>query len=735
MRALTVTPHVAYADQASALLPQQCWEGAMPYSHGLIKSLFVFAGLASCIRSDFSERDDSGVNDMRVVEPDTGAGDLGQVLTDSSSQRDSMQGASDLTMPDAALSDLSPTPDMTVVPSCTDSVKNDSESDVDCGGTCPMKCANGQRCNSVADCGVHSLCNGGNFCVSIGCADGIKDGDETDTDCGGSTCSTCLIGGTCLHPGDCLSTHCVSMVCRECGTYSDCPMHGACVANTCRAPTCVDGITNGNESDIDCGGSCGKCGNGQGCGNVADCVSGICSAGICQIMTCSDGMLDGDETDVDCGGSCAKCVNNKNCSVAADCASGICTGHVCHAPSCSDSIKNQNETDIDCGGLCSQCALGKTCLVNPDCTTGYCSGGVCVRKLTFTSTRLQPGINPPQMVKIADVNNDGKGDLCVLVGGSVSVGLGNGDGTFQTFRSFGNQGFTTQSSLVIADLDKDGNADVIVAGNYVSNFGNVAVLLGRGDGTLQTNVTYDTPDTDTITGNVATGDFNGDHRADVAVLVNGSATIFLGNGDGTLQSAKRSVLTGNDTALAIADFNGDAFDDLAVVTDTAISGTSYPRMGVMIGRGDGTFNSVALYNAPTNLETVVTGDFNGDGKSDIAVGSAVTQDQVNLYYGNGDGTFQTSVIFSLPANSLSRAAAVGDFDSDGKPDYAAAGSFTNNVAVLLAGGPGLQLPQLFTSDIRPISIAVGDLNGDNKPDIVTASTLVVDLQILLNTTL
>ena len=141
------------------------------------------------------------------------------------------------------------------------------------------------------------------------CSDGIKNGNETGKDCGGS-CLVCVDGDGCVTGTDCKSK--------------------VCSGGTCLAPTCDDKVKNGDEADIDCGGSCpGKCDAGKGCGGAGDCKSARCMGGMCQ-PTCTDGEKDGAETDVDCGGgTCAACANGLGCMVAGDCTSGVCKVGVC----------------------------------------------------------------------------------------------------------------------------------------------------------------------------------------------------------------------------------------------------------------------------------------------------------------------------------------------------------------------------------------------------------------------
>jgi len=97
------------------------------------------------------------------------------------------------------------------------------------------------------------------------------------------------------------------------------------------AASCVDGIRNQGETDVDCGGpACEACAPGEQCEVDADCSSGVCTSATCQAPYCTDGVLNGDETDVDCGGAdCSPCPALMNCRVGADCTSGSCTDGVC----------------------------------------------------------------------------------------------------------------------------------------------------------------------------------------------------------------------------------------------------------------------------------------------------------------------------------------------------------------------------------------------------------------------
>ncbi len=146
--------------------------------------------------------------------------------------------------------------------------------------------------------------------------------------------------------------------------------------------TCGNGVRDGDESDVDCGGACAPCGVGQGCSVAADCITKKCgpSQSCVAPPQCEDGAVDGAETDVDCGGPiCAKCLDGKACSGGSDCASASCgSGNTCRRPSCSDGVRNGSETDADCGGSCpNACDVGQACRVDGDCVSFLCNGKSC----------------------------------------------------------------------------------------------------------------------------------------------------------------------------------------------------------------------------------------------------------------------------------------------------------------------------------------------------------------------
>ncbi|MEK6964446.1 MAG: hypothetical protein AABX70_08560 [Nanoarchaeota archaeon] len=203
--------------------------------------------------------------------------------------------------------------------SCTDSLKNQDETDLNCGGVKCPKCALGKSCSADADCAGNSTCMEGECATPTSCSDHVKNGKETDTDCGGSSCKKCTVGKACEANTDCFSNQCD----KE--------------SKKCKGSTggsCRDLTQNQDESDADCGGSkCQKCQVSKMCKIAEDCQSNYCLEGKCwnaPPKTCLDTVKGGDETDIDCGGAqCGPCKSGKSCRLGSDCATQICASKVC----------------------------------------------------------------------------------------------------------------------------------------------------------------------------------------------------------------------------------------------------------------------------------------------------------------------------------------------------------------------------------------------------------------------
>ena len=279
---------------------------------------------------------------------------------------------------------------------------------------------------------------------------------------------------------------------------------------------------------------------------------------------------------------------------------------------------------------------------------------------------------------------------------------------------------TDPDAIVAGDFNGDGRTDLAVA-NYGSN--DVSVLLGNGDGTFQTQVTYAVgtgPDA------IVAGDFNGDGRTDLAVANYGSndVSVLLGNGDGTFQPQVTYAVGTEPDALVAGDFNGDGRTDLAV----ANYGSN--DVSVLLGNGDGTFQPQVTYAVGTGPVALVAGDFNGDGRTDLAVANYGSND-VSVLLGNGDGTFQTQVTYAV--GSEPDALVAGDFNGDGRTDLAVANVGDNDVSVLLGNGDGTFQPQVtYAVGTEPDALVAGDFNGDGRTDLAVANYGSNDVSVLLS---
>jgi hypothetical protein len=209
----------------------------------------------------------------------------------------------------------------------------------------------------------------------------------------------------------------------------------------------------------------------------------------------------------------------------------------------------------------------------------------------------------------------------------------------------------------LADFNGDGKLDLAVASSQCAVFscpatgpGSVFILLGFGDGTFVGEQEY-AFQTQVPPVTVLSADSNGDGKPDLAAesqpfQVVSSLGVFLGNGDGTFQPEIPTSLTQSSSAIAAGDFNGDGKADLATLYPNCANNTCLPGdVVVLIGNGDGTFQSPAEYAVGLQSQSaggVAVGDFNGDGKPDLAV-SNPGANTVSILLNNGDGTFQPHV--------------------------------------------------------------------------------------------
>jgi hypothetical protein len=347
---------------------------------------------------------------------------------------------------------------------------------------------------------------------------------------------------------------------------------------------------------------------------------------------------------------------------------------------------------------------------------------------------------------VADVNGDGRPDLLVAnlcvssndCHGGMGVLLANGDGSFQPAKTF-SIGTTFAAAIAVGDVNRDGTPDVTVTGGGTCSptcLGSISILLGNGDGSFGTPQIYSS-------GNYAARDLtlddvNGDGDLDLLVA-NGSVEpnlggpgaigVLLGNGDGTFQAVQSYISGGSYlTSLATGDVNGDGkLDIVAVPTGLGV--------GVLLGNGDGTFQTSQNYDSRGFTGSAIAlADMNLDGKLDVLVsngcytGQTCYTGRVAVLLGNGDGTFQPGQNYDTTVRRLASSLAVADANGDGRPDlllvHECQGYCNSSpVIVMLGNGDGTFKSPLryYSGGKDAVSIVATDVNGDSKPDLLIAN--------------
>ncbi len=360
----------------------------------------------------------------------------------------------------------------------------------------------------------------------------------------------------------------------------------------------------------------------------------------------------------------------------------------------------------------------------------------------------------PVSVAIGDFNGDGKPDLAVANQGGNSVSIllngivpGTGIASFTLAASPGVG--AAPAAIAVGDFNGDGKPDLAVANNGSNS---VSVLLDTTPASSNTTSASFLLETSPGAGNspaaLAVADFDGDGKPDLAtanysansvsVLLNATSasTAALAFGPSAAPGAGSTPLLG-----AVGDFNGDGKPDLAVANQFGNT-VSILLNSTAPGAASASFALVASPGAGANPVAAAVGDFNGDGKPDLAVVNQGSSTVSILLNSTPPGAASAS--FTLAASpgvgSLPQSVAVGDFNGDGKPDLAVANSNGNTVSILLNSTPPGAPSASFTLAASPgvgaypISVAVGDFNGDGKPDLATADANGNSVSILLNST-
>lgn len=316
--------------------------------------------------------------------------------------------------------------------------------------------------------------------------------------------------------------------------------------------------------------------------------------------------------------------------------------------------------------------------------------------------------------------------MCALLASDVS--FGQNPASFKILTS--NAEPDNPGNIYAVDVNNDGLTDIIEDNGY-SPGSYFYVNINKGNGTFAPPVAYALPAGYSPVC-IAPGDYNNDGKVDLAVPLAGTnqIAVYLGNGNGAFQSPILSTVSlpnsdnFNDAGCAAADFNADGHIDLAA--------WGYGGLYVLQGEGNGSFNAIA-YSLPATIgdwPQLFVGDYNGDGKADIATGPGETggTNTINVYYGNGDFTFNQTTVYTFTGNIMIGS---GDLNSDGITDLYAIANGSNGTQLGVFYGTksetfnsywidaptGYDLGQGPAAPPFQAVLTMGDYNGDGRMDL------------------
>ncbi|HTQ54604.1 MAG TPA: FG-GAP-like repeat-containing protein [Bryobacteraceae bacterium] len=337
------------------------------------------------------------------------------------------------------------------------------------------------------------------------------------------------------------------------------------------------------------------------------------------------------------------------------------------------------------------------------------------------TTVFPAGANPSALAA-ADLNGDGKLDLAVtnLAANTVSVWMGNGDGTFAPSVDY--PAGTQPQAVAIGDLNHDGIPDLVVADRADNT---VSVLLGTGGGLFAPQTVYPTGNRPVA---LLIADVDGDGNVDLAVAnaADNTVSILAGKGDGSFAANVDYPAGQNPSALVAGDFNGDGKPDLAVANDITPGGS----VTVLLNHGDGTYLAGVAYSTADSV-SLVTADFNGDGKLDLVAVNNLAQ-SLNVYLGNGDGTFTVGPSQAARLSPAPVAVAAGDVNGDGTLELVVASNADDSL-VTLSVNSAVTFGQLLQYGSAPGAgaMVMGDFNNDGSLDVVVTMPATNNIAIML----
>lgn len=332
----------------------------------------------------------------------------------------------------------------------------------------------------------------------------------------------------------------------------------------------------------------------------------------------------------------------------------------------------------------------------------------------------------------ADFNVDGNLDIAEINAklNTVSVLLGDEAGGFSPPQTFASE--INPYSITSGDLNSDGKSDLIV-GSFNEN--KIAVLLNNGNGGFLAPTIIVPPNQFLNQGQyyeLKAADFNGDGNVDVAAIqnqINKQLKIFLGNGQGNLTLTTTLNLSGDDSKIAVGNINDDNLPDVAVSTG---SFTVARSISFVFGHQGGNFSlthGFAVADKPTGIRIA---DLNNDNKNDISIAfediSTPTKHSLKPWLNNGNTTFTAGAVIDLTHLFPPTDITTGDFNGDGKQDLAASlsSNYLPGIMVMVINGAGdgtFQNPSYWTVANGSKSILAADVNHDSKEDLLAIGTV------------